>query len=310
MQTGIKIAILGAGHVGSHVALECALQGLSREIVLLDTDRKKAKRHAMDILDALAYSSYNVNVYEGWYDAVADADIAVMCACATGYESSDRLKELMPTLKVADEVAAGLLGCGFHGLVVSISNPCDLIAQYLQAKTGLTVIGTGTALDSGRFRARLAQALNVDVSSVQGYCLGEHGDSQVPALSTVTVGGIPLKAVMASHPGIDFQNICLETKKAGWEIVLGKGCTEFGIGSAAARLVKAIINDEQAILPCSVPLHGTYGGDGIYAGVPCLVGRLGAEPMPEFSLDEEEQNALARSFQVLKSHIPEDIISK
>ncbi len=302
-----KIAIIGAGHVGSHVASECIRQGLAKELVLLDIDRKKARGHAADLQDAVAYTSHDVHVYEGWYDQIGDADLAVMCACFTGYESSDRLKELEPTLAVADDVAAGLTNCGFHGMVISISNPCDVIAQYMHSKTGLTVIGTGTALDSARFRVRLARALKVDVSSVQGYCLGEHGDSQVPALSTVTVGGLPLSAVMPTYPGIDFEEICRETVTAGWDIVMGKGCTEFGIGSAASRLLRAIVQDEQAILPCSVLLKGTYGGEGIYASVPCRVGKKGAEPLPEFELTKQERLALEHSFQVLKSHLPKEI---
>ncbi len=309
MHTAAKIAILGTGHVGSHVALECIRQGLAKELVLLDKDRAKARGHAADLRDATAYYSNTVHVYEGWYEEIADASLAVMCACATGYESSDRLKELEPTLKVAHDVAEGLKSCGFHGILISISNPCDLIAQYLQYKTGLTVIGTGTMLDSARFRVLLACALKVDVSSVQGYCLGEHGDSQVPALSTVTVGGLPLKEVTSIHPGIDFDSICRETVTAGWNIVMGKGCTEFGIGSAAARLIRAIANDEQAILPCSVLLCGQYGGEGIYASVPCRVGKLGASPLPEFILDDGELRALSHSFQVLHSHLPKEILS-
>lgn len=308
MHTAAKIAIIGTGHVGSHVASECIRQGLAREVVLLDKDRAKARGQAADLRDATAYYSNAVHVYEGWYDQIADAGIAVMCACATGYESSDRLKELEPTLKVADDVIAGLLGCGFHGMVVSISNPCDVIAQYMQSKTGLTVIGTGTALDSARFRVRLARALQVDVCSVQGYCLGEHGDSQVPALSTVTVGGLPLKAVSSSYPNIDFANICRDTVTAGWDIVIGKGCTEFGIGSAAVRLIRSILDDAQAILPCSVMLSGLYGGEGVYASVPCRVGKAGAVPISEFDLENHERMALTRSFQVLKSHLPKEMI--
>ena len=308
MLPSAKIAIIGTGHVGSHVASECVRQGLAREVVLLDKDHAKARGHAADLRDATAYYSNVVHVYEGWYEDTADADLAVMCACATGYESADRLNELAPTLKVADDVAAGLVACGFDGILVSISNPCDIIAQHLHSKTGLTVIGTGTVLDSARFRVRLARALGVAADSVQGYCLGEHGDSQVPALSTVTVGGLPLKAVYSSYPNVDFAGICRDTVTAGWDIVTGKGCTEFGIGSASARLIRSILNDEQAILPCSVMLSGIYGGKGMYASVPCRVGRTGAVPIPEFDLDDQEHMALTRSFQVLKSHLPKETV--
>ena len=303
-----KIAILGAGHVGSHVASQILYLGLCRDLVLIDTDQNKARAHAIDLMDANAYSCYDMHVYEGGYADIADAQIAVMCAAKAGYEDSDRLNELAPTLKAADEVAAGLLGCGFHGMVISISNPCDIIAQYLQKKTGLTVIGTGTTLDSGRFRVRLAQALHVDVSTVQGYSLGEHGDSQVPAFSTVTVGGVPFEEVKKSHPSIDFAQIARDTVTAGWEIVKGKGCTEFGIGAAAARLIKAILWDEQVILPCSILLSGPYGAGGIYASVPCRVGKNGAEPIPELPLTPQERKALAHSFDVLKSHLPKAIL--
>lgn len=304
MYPNTKIAVIGAGHVGSHVALECARQGIAREIVLLDTDHKKAKGQAIDIMDALAYSSCSVHVYEGGYDGVADADVAVMCACAVGYESSDRLKELQPTLQVTEEIANRLIACGFAGMIVSISNPCDIIAQYLQKKTGLNVIGTGTALDSARFRIRLAQALSVDVSSVQGYCLGEHGDSQVPALSTVTIGGIPLSQIKDTYSSVDFSAICQNTVKAGWDIVIGKGCTEFGIASAAARMVRAILRDEQTVMPCSTLLSGQYGGSGIYASVPCIIGKQGAIPLPDIDLSEAERAALTRSFDTLKQHLP------
>ena len=303
-----KIAILGAGHVGSHVAAQILHLGLCHELILIDTDQNKARGHAIDLMDATAYSCYDMHVHEGDYADIADAQIAVMCAAKSGYESSDRLDELAPTLLAADEVAAGLMGCGFCGMIISISNPCDIIAQYLQRKTGLTVIGTGTALDSARFRVRLAQALDVDVSVVQGYSLGEHGDSQVPAFSTVMVNGVPFEEFIKQYPNIDFASIARDTVTAGWEIVKGKGCTEFGIGAAAARLIKAILWDEQIILPCSTMLNGPYGAGGIYASVPCRVGKDGAEPIPELPLTSEEKQALAHSFDVLKSHLPQALL--
>lgn len=303
-----KIVILGAGHVGSHVAAQILHQGLCRELVLIDTDRNKARGHAIDLMDATAYSCYDMHVHEGGYGDAAGAALAVMCAAKAGYESSDRLDELAPTLEAADEVAAGLLGCGFQGIVLSISNPCDIIAQYLQKKTGLTVVGTGTALDSARFRVRLAQALKVDVSKVQGYSLGEHGDSQVPAFSTVLVDGVPFAQIKKRHPDIDFAQIARDTVRAGWGIVQGKGCTEFGIGTAAARLARAILRDEQAVLPCSVLLNGPYGAKGLYASVPCRVGKSGAEPLPELPLTQEELQALRHSFGILRSHLPQALL--
>lgn len=304
MKTAIKAAVIGAGHVGSHVAGELIRQGLCRELVLVDTDREKAKGHAADLMDTVAYLSHHVNVYAGWYDQVGDADIVVMCAAIAYFTDQDRLNELKPTLEVADDVIKGLKGCGFSGIIVSISNPCDIVAQYLQAKTGLTVIGTGTALDSARFRVRLSRALNIAAPSIQGYCMGEHGDSQVPMLSTVTAGGLSFSQLRDMYPRVDFNQICCDTVTAGWNIVQGKGNTEFGIAAAAARLVRAILYDEQAILPCSVLLNGTYEAPRIYASVPCIVGKEGAVPLGELPLTHEERQALSQSFQVLLSHLP------
>lgn len=289
-----KIAVIGAGHVGSHVALECARQGLAGEIVLLDADREKAWAQATDVSDAGAPA----RVCAGGYGDVADADVAVMAACKNGYESSDRLLELPHALDVAREVADGLCACGFSGIVVSITNPCDVIAQYLAAKTGLRVIGTGTGFDSVRFRTRIARALGADVRRVGGYCLGEHGDSQVPALSTVTVDEKPLgaAAIEALAP------VCRETVEAGWKVATRKGCTEFGIGAAAARLIRAILRDEGVEMACSVMLGGEYGGRGVYAGIPCAVGKGGAKPLPELALTADERAALQRSFEVIARH--------
>ena len=289
-----KIAVVGAGHVGSHVALECARRELAEEIVLLDADREKAWGHAEDIADA----GVKARVRAGDYGAIADADVAVMAACRNGYESADRLQELPHAVEVAREVADGLLECGFSGIVVSITNPCDVIAQYLAARTGLRVIGTGTGFDSMRFRLRIARALGTDAGHVTGYCLGEHGDSQVPALSTVTVDGRPLNAEARAA----LAPVCLETVGAGWEIATRKGCTEFGIGAAAARLIGAILGGEEAEMACSVMLNGEYGGRGVYAGIPCAVGKGGAEPLPEFDLTQEELAALQRSFEVIGRH--------
>jgi L-lactate dehydrogenase len=195
-----KIAVIGAGHVGSHVALECARLHLAEEIVLLDADREKAWAQAADIADA----GVAARVFAGGYDAVSDADIAVMAACKNGYESSDRLLELPHAAEVARDVADGLAGCGFSGIVVSITNPCDVISQLIAARTGLRVVGTGTLFDSARFRIRIARALGVDAGRVSGYCLGEHGDSQVPAASTVRVDGRPLAALSKD---IDFVSL-------------------------------------------------------------------------------------------------------
>lgn len=301
MQTLRKAAIIGTGHVGSHAASSFLTTGLFESIVLVDIDEKKAWGHATDLGDMLPWLPQRTRIYAGGYDQLADADIAVVSACGT-YFTEDRLRELDDTLAVMDDITGKLAASGFAGIVLSISNPCDLVAQYLAARTGLRVIGTGTMLDSARLRRRLAQALDVAAGSVQAYCVGEHGDSQVPIFSTATVGGLPL----AGYPGadsLDLDAIGRATTSAGWDIVLGKGCTEFGIGAATAVLAQAIVRDEKRILPCSTLLRGEYGVEGVYASVPCVIGKDGVEQVLTLPLSDAELAAFRASCDRLKAHV-------
>ena len=192
------------------------------------------------------------------------------------------------------------------GIVVSISNPCDVIAQYFARITGLNVVGTGTALDSARLCRRLAAMLGVSPHSVCAYELGEHGDSQIAAFSAATVCGKPLTDWMAEQPDTrgqaDLYGAWRSTVAAGWDIVQGKGCTEFGIGAAAAAVIKAILHDEKAVLPCSTLLDGPYGQHGVYASVPCILGAAGVEEVIELTLSRGEAEGFAKSCAIIREH--------
>lgn len=291
MNKKIKTAIIGAGHVGSHVALSLMNMSLYHEIILIDKDSRKAQSQALDLFDTLAYSDTGIKIYSGGYEDIKDADFLVFAACSSVL-CEDRIQELDFTLDVCDEVIPKIKECGFKGKIISISNPCDLIAQYLSMKTGLCVIGTGTMLDSARLRVRIAHELNISVKYVTGFSLGEHGNSQVAAFSTVTVNSLPL-----SHfKSLDEDTIAKSTNSAGWDIVIGKGCTEFGIGAACAALIKAIANDEKALLPCSVflPEHK------VYASLPCIIGKNGAEEIIMPSLTANEQTLFLKSIEILQ----------
>ena len=300
-----KGGIIGAGHVGSHVAAMLASQGVCGQIALLDIDQKKALAHSQDIADGMAYWPRPVRVWAGDYQDLADADLVVMAACGAAIEQN-RLDELAATVAVMDQIVPQLKACGFGGVVVSISNPCDVIAQYLQKALGLTVIGTGTALDSARLSRRLAGLLGAAPQSVSAYMLGEHGDSQVPAFHAASVAGQPLAQWMAEHPGRcaaeELARVARETAEAGWEIVLGKGSTEFGVASAAAALIRAVLLDEKRVLPCSVPLDGQYGQRDVYASTLCLIGAGGAEEIWQLPLSDQEAQALAESCRIIREY--------
>lgn len=291
-----KIGVIGAGHVGSHVANALLLFGVCDEIVLLDTDSEKALAQAMDLADTAVCLPRRTAVKVGCYADLADADLVVFCAFS-GTLEADRLAELQNTAAIARQVGTDLVRCGFGGLIVSITNPCDIIAQLMQAVTGLTVIGTGTALDSARLRQRIAQQAGVAACEVDAFVIGEHGDSQVPVLSSATIGGRPVGEFCTDAA---LAQAALDTVSAGWDIAKRKGSTEFGIGAVAATICRAILRDERQVYPCSAMLQGEEGQQGIFASLPRVLGAEGVlrTAMPELNCTEAQ--SFARSCAILR----------
>lgn len=294
-----KITIIGAGHVGSHVASSLYIGNVCNEIALIDIDEKKALAHAIDLQDMAPYIENDGDVYIGDYSDLDNSDIIVISTCS-GFCSEDRLEELERTKETIDEIIPHILKSKFDGIIVSISNPCDLIAQYMKEKTGKNVIGTGTMLDSARYRVRLAKMLNISPKSVNGYMLGEHGNSQFSAFSLTSINGISLNDYLKiNNIEINHDELEENSAMAGWDIVIGKGCTEFGIGSATAYLIKAILNDECKVLSCS-----TYVEEkGVYTSVPCIIGKEGVKSHLQIKLSSSEQEKFDKSCDVLKENL-------
>lgn len=294
-----KITIIGAGHVGSHVASSLYIGNVCNEIALIDIDEKKALAHAIDLQDMAPYIENDGDVYIGDYSDLDNSDVIVISTCS-GFCSEDRLEELERTKETIDEIIPHILKSKFDGIIVSISNPCDLIAQYMKEKTGKNVIGTGTMLDSARYRVRLAKMLNISPKSVNGYMLGEHGNSQFSAFSLTSINGISLNDYLKiNNIEINHDELEENSAMAGWDIVIGKGCTEFGIGSATAYLIKAILNDECKVLSCS-----TYVEEkGVYTSVPCIIGKEGVKSRLQIKLSSSEQEKFDKSCDVLKENL-------
>ena len=313
MKQNRKVAIIGMGHVGSHVASMLMTRSICDELVLIDSDEEKMRAQTVDLSDSLAYQDGHCKVYWGEYSDISDADIIVLSVGGKFFDEN-RLEELDSSMEIVDEIAPKIENSGFRGIVISITNPCDLVAYYLQKKISATVIGSGTALDSARFRIRVAQAFNVDVKSVDAFCIGEHGDSQVPVWSQVKIGGKFLKEILQEDEWdyilFDKRKIEKSTVFAGWEIADAKGSTEFGIGIAASELIKAIFSDANVILPCSVLLKGTYGEENIYTSVPCLIGRSGVKKVWELPIAAEEEKAFHQSCRLLRSYICQKMENK
>ena len=301
-----KIAIIGAGHVGSHAGYSLASQGLVENIVYIDIDKKKAFSQALDIFDSIVYLPHRIIVKDGDYSDIDDADIIVICAGPLPNMSQTRMDTLGDTVAVMKDIISNIKKTKFAGIIINISNPADVITHYIQNQLNYDykkIISTSTTLDSARLRRALSEELNIDQKSIYAYSLGEHGESQMVAWSTVTIAGKPLFELIKEKPEkygkLDLNKIAEKGKKGGWEVLGGKGSTEFGIGASLSEVVKAIICNEHRVLPVSVYLNGEYGQKDVYASVPAVLGKDGVEEIIELNMTEEEKKLFDNSCKIM-----------
>ncbi len=298
-----RIAIIGAGHVGSTAAYGLMLRALVSEIVLIDSNAALAEAEAADIADANALAR-PARIWAGIYEDAATANIAVIAAGAATHGDESRLAVLSRSAVIVEACVNSLVSAGFAGIILVAANPVDVMAQVAFRKSGLDaqrVIGTGTLLDSSRLRQALGARLDVAPSALAGLVLGEHGDSEVAAFSTVRVGDLTLENFVTTGAKVDQDGIAKSVRDAGYLIVSGKGYTSFGIATAVVRICEAIIRNERAILPVSTLLTGQFGISEVFLSLPCILGSAGVERvlLPELSV--EEQTALRRSAKIIRA---------
>lgn len=297
-----KIVILGAGHVGSHVARALAAGGCGTEIVLVDSVPGKAAAQAMDIADALSCPEVPVCVREGGYHDCADAKIVVVAVGKPREPGQTRLDLLGDSVRMVHMLCESLPALREDALVISITNPCDIVADCVRKALDLDrarVFGTGTLLDTARLLRTLSEQTGVPRGQISACVLGEHGDSSMIPISLVRIAGKEPDLV----PGFDADMALRRTHEIGMDIINGKGSTEFGIGQAAAFLIRNLLADTKAVLPLSAELCGEYGLSGLHCGVPCRVGIGGIEELITLPLTQAEREALNRSADVIRTHI-------
>ena len=303
-----KAVLIGAGHVGSHAGYALAAQGLVEEIIYIDIDEKKAFAQALDIFDATVYLPHRVEVKSGTYKDIDDADIMVVCAGPLPNMNQTRMDTLGATIEVMKDVTSKIKNTKFSGIIINISNPADVITHYLQNKLNYDpkrIISTSTTLDSARLRRAISEAINVDQKSIYAYALGEHGESQMVPWSAVTIAGKPLFELMKEkdkYSKLDLKELAYKGRRGGWDVLEGKGSTEFGIGTALAEVARAVLCDEHRVLPVSVYLNGEYGQNDVYASVPEVLGRNGVEEIIELKMNDEEKKLFDESCSVMKKN--------
>ena len=290
-----KVGVIGLGHVGAHVAYSLAVQGIADELVLVDMKEQKLASEVQDLRDAAAYLPHRVTVNPGDFADLGDCDVIVNSVGKIELlETHDRLTEMDFTIAAVRSYVDKIKASGFDGVLINITNPCDIVTRELAVGLGLPkgrVFGTGTGLDTSRLLSALNRQTGIDHKSITAYMLGEHGALQFAPWSCVSFRGMPLDELAKTNEKFRFDRDALQKESigGGWVTYAGKQCTEYGICTTAARMVHIVLHDEKAIMPASMELDGEYGETGLFAGVPCLIGKNGVEQIIELPLTDEEK---------------------
>ncbi|MDR3441233.1 L-lactate dehydrogenase [Telmatospirillum sp.] len=302
----MKVGIVGAGMVGSCAAFAMVMRGVASEIVLIDRNEKLAVAQAHDILHGTPFAA-PTRIWAGTYADLADAEVVILSAGVGQEPGEDRMHLLERNAKVFGAIIPSVLAHAPDTILLVTSNPVDVMTDIARRISGLPsdrVIGSGTLLDTARFRSLLGEHVGVSPKSVHAYVLGEHGDSEVLWWSGANVGNVGVQAMAAqlSRP-IDAAaraRIDEAVRRAAYRIIDGKGATWFGIGSGLARIVQAIATDEKALLSISARTDVCEGIPEVTLSVPRIVGAAGAGAPLVPNLDDDEKKALQRSAEILK----------
>ena len=299
-----KVVLVGDGAVGSSYAFAMAQQGIAEEFAIVDIIKERTEGDAMDLEDATAFTAPK-NIYSADYDTCKDADLVVITAGAPQKPGETRLQLVDKNLKIIKSVVEPIVKSGFDGIFLVAANPVDILTYAVQKLSGFPknkVIGSGTSLDSARLRVALGKKLHVDPREVIANIMGEHGDSEFAAYSSATVGGKPLLDI-AKDEGISEDELLKiedDVRNKAYEIINRKGATFYGVATALMRISKAIIRDENSVLPIGAPMNGEYGLNDLYIGTPAVVNASGVAKVIEVPLNDREKKAMADSAKQLE----------
>jgi L-lactate dehydrogenase len=302
-----KVVVVGAGAVGSTFAYALAQKGWADEIDLIDHNRDLAEGQVLDLAHGLPYYP-PVQIRVGRTEDYADAQVIVITAGAKQAPGESRLALLQRNAGIVESIVDEIVGQKSSAVILMTSNPVDILTYVALKRSGWPkgrVIGSGTVLDSARFRYLISQHCGVDVSNVHAYFLGEHGDSEFPAWSMTHVGGVSIDDYCplcnkCQDWNLERERIVKTVKESAYHIINYKGATYFAIGMALVRIVGTILQDQRSVLPVSTLLEGEYGIEGVCLGIPCVVGQGGVRQIVEAPLSPVEQESLQKSAATLQ----------
>lgn len=305
----MKIGIVGSGLVGATAAYALVMRGIGRQIVLVDLDKERAQAEADDLLHAVPFA-HPMEVSAGEYEDLADSRVVIVSAGVGQKPGQTRMQLLGRNAKVFQQVIPSILKISPEAILIITTNPVDVmthLAARFASQHGVPssrIIGSGTMLDTARFRALLGRSISIDPQHIHAYVLGEHGDSEVLTWSLVTVGGMDLdefcKERETAFCDEDFEGIEDQVRRAAYHIIEGKGATYYGVGSAIARLVEVILRDQRSILTVCTPIAEVAGVKDITVSLPNLVGGQGIVTTFYPDLNEKEHMALKNSVGVIR----------
>ncbi len=302
-----KVALVGTGFVGMSFAYALLNSGECDQLVLIDVNKAKAHGEAMDLNHGLPFAKRNMLIYDGEYCDCHDADIVVIAAGVGQRDGEDRISLLNRNYEVFKSIIKPIVDSGFDGIFLVATNPVDIMTKITLDLSGFDpsrVIGSGTTLDTARLRYLLGDYFSIDPRNVHAYVIGEHGDSEIVPWSQAYITTKKVYDIIDSSNGKfnfeDLNRISKNVTGAAMEIIRAKQATYYGIGMSLVRIVRAIFGDEKSALTVSVMLNGQYGIEGVYAGLPAIIGRNGIEDIIVLDLKENERTAFINSCNFLK----------
>lgn len=300
-----KVMLVGDGAVGSSYAYAMALQGIAEEFGIIDVVKERTEGDALDLLDATGYT-YPKKIYAAEYSDCKDADLVVITAGAPQKPGETRLDLVNKNLRILSTIVKPVVESGFQGIFLVAANPVDILTYATWKFSGFPkerVLGSGTSLDTARLRVAMADLTGIkDPRSMHAYIMGEHGDSEFAAYSSASIGSLPFLDWAKEHDVSKetLNKIEDDVRNKAYEIINKKGATFYGVAAALARISKAILRDEDTVLPVSAYMDGQYGINDVYIGTPAVVCADGIKQVIEVPLNEEEQTKMTESAKTLK----------
>lgn len=306
-----RLAIVGAGSVGTSLAYAAMIRGSATSIALFDVNAAKAEAEVLDLAHGTQFAAGAASVTGGGDIAATEgADVVVITAGAKQAPGQTRLDLAGTNVRILEQLMPQLLERAPEAVYVLVTNPCDVLTVAAQQISGLPagrVFSSGTVLDTSRLRWLLARRAGVAVASVHASMVGEHGDTEFPLWSSATIGPIPVADWKVDGERVftpkDLAETATEVTRAAYKVIAGKGATNYAIGLSGARIVEALVRDENAVLPVSTVLAGQYGIDGVALSLPSVVGRGGVHSVLETPMDDGELAALHHSADTLRASL-------